>query len=156
MVSVNNSRIVWIKNTKFSGYYFYINTDIYRDFQICISVPVITVKVKYVVASSLLQTLSMCFLDVYMPLLSQAFVQRCSTEKLSWKFWKISRKTPWLGLPQSGKVREKRFFFSLVRESQGVSGNSVKSQGRIPKSQRNFQNSSNYWYTVRIQGSHFA
>ena len=28
-----------IKNAKFSGYYFYMNTNIYGDFQICISVP---------------------------------------------------------------------------------------------------------------------
>ena len=52
--------------------------------------------------------------------------------------------------------QKKRVFFSLVRESQGMPGNSVKSQGTIPKSQGNFLNSSNYWYTVRIQGSHFA
>ena len=36
---VNNLRIVKVKNTKFSGYYFYTNTDILGDFQICISVP---------------------------------------------------------------------------------------------------------------------
>ena len=46
--------------------------------------------------------------------------------------------------------------FLIIRESQGMSGNSIKSQGRIPKSQGNFLNSSNYLYTVRIQGSHFA
>ena len=28
-----------IKNEKFSGYYFYMNLNIYGDFQICISVP---------------------------------------------------------------------------------------------------------------------
>ena len=47
---------------------------------------------------------------------------------------------------------EKGFFLTF----QGMSGNSVKSQGRIPKSQGNFLNSSNYSYTVRIQGSHIA
>ena len=36
---VNNSRIPRIKNAKFSEYYFYLNTNIYGDFQICISVP---------------------------------------------------------------------------------------------------------------------
>ena len=36
---VNNSRILKIKNAKFSGNCFYINTSIYRDFQIGISVP---------------------------------------------------------------------------------------------------------------------
>ena len=37
----NNSRILRIKNAKFSGYCFDINTNIYGDFQICISVPLI-------------------------------------------------------------------------------------------------------------------
>ena len=36
---INNSRIRKIKNVKFSGYCFYMYTNIYRDFQICISVP---------------------------------------------------------------------------------------------------------------------
>ena len=36
---VNNSRILTIKNAKFSGYYFYMNLNIQGDFQICISVP---------------------------------------------------------------------------------------------------------------------
>ena len=35
---MNNSIILSIQNAKFSGY-FYMNTDIWRDFQICISVP---------------------------------------------------------------------------------------------------------------------
>ena len=34
-----NSRILRIKNVKFSGYCFYMNTNILKDFQICISVP---------------------------------------------------------------------------------------------------------------------
>ena len=34
-----NSRILRIKNAKFSGYCFYINTNMELDFQICISVP---------------------------------------------------------------------------------------------------------------------
>ena len=29
------------KNAKFLGYYFYMNTNIWGDFQICISVPLI-------------------------------------------------------------------------------------------------------------------
>ena len=36
---VNNSRILKIQNAKFSGYYFHMNTNMWRDFQICISVP---------------------------------------------------------------------------------------------------------------------
>ena len=35
----NNSKMLRIKNAKFSGYYFYINTNIEVDFQICISIP---------------------------------------------------------------------------------------------------------------------
>ena len=36
---MNNSRILQIKNAKFSEYYFYINLNTYGDFQFCISVP---------------------------------------------------------------------------------------------------------------------
>ena len=36
---VNNSRILRFQNAKSSGYHFYMNTKICRDFQICISVP---------------------------------------------------------------------------------------------------------------------
>ena len=36
---VNNSRTPGTKYAKFSGYYFYLNTNIYGDFQSCISVP---------------------------------------------------------------------------------------------------------------------
>ena len=39
VLRVNNSRILTIKNAKFSGYYFYINLNIWGDFQFCISVP---------------------------------------------------------------------------------------------------------------------
>ena len=35
----NNSRIFRINNAKFEGYCFNMNTNIYGDFQICISVP---------------------------------------------------------------------------------------------------------------------
>ena len=38
---VNNLRISSIKNAKVSGYYFYMNLNIWRNFQICISVPLI-------------------------------------------------------------------------------------------------------------------
>ena len=41
---VNNSIIIRIKNA-FSGYYFYINTNIYGDFQICISVTLNSLQV---------------------------------------------------------------------------------------------------------------
>ena len=36
---MNNSRILRIQNVKFSRYYFYMNTNIWRYFEICISVP---------------------------------------------------------------------------------------------------------------------
>ena len=38
----NNSRILSIQNAKFSGHHFSINANIWRDFQICISVPLRT------------------------------------------------------------------------------------------------------------------
>ena len=38
-LQVNNSRILGIKNAKFSGYHFYLKTNIWVDFKICISVP---------------------------------------------------------------------------------------------------------------------
>ena len=44
---VYNSRIPRINNAKFSGYYFYVNTNISGDFQICISVPLKHVHVTY-------------------------------------------------------------------------------------------------------------
>ena len=34
-----NSRIHRIKKAKFSGYFFYMNRNIWEDFQMCISVP---------------------------------------------------------------------------------------------------------------------
>ena len=36
---LNNLRIPRTKNAKFSEYYFYLNTNIYGDFKICISIP---------------------------------------------------------------------------------------------------------------------
>ena len=36
---LNNCRILRIKNAKFLEYYFYMNTNIQGDFQICISIP---------------------------------------------------------------------------------------------------------------------
>ena len=35
----NNSRIVRIKDAKFSGFCFYMNTNLWGDFKICIGVP---------------------------------------------------------------------------------------------------------------------
>ena len=44
---INNSKTLGIKNTKFSGYYFYMNTNIYGDFQICVSVPLRKKRIKW-------------------------------------------------------------------------------------------------------------
>ena len=50
---VNNSRILRIKNAKFSGYCFYMNANISWDFQICISIPLIFQKlINYTKSSS--------------------------------------------------------------------------------------------------------
>ena len=38
---VYNSRILRVKTAKFSGYYFYMSTNIQGDFEICIRVPLI-------------------------------------------------------------------------------------------------------------------
>ena len=44
----NSWRIVRIKNAKFSGYCFYMNTSIQGDFQICINVPSIKSKIVFI------------------------------------------------------------------------------------------------------------
>ena len=41
---MNNSRVLTIKNAKFSGYYFYMNFNTWEDFQICISIPLMFLK----------------------------------------------------------------------------------------------------------------
>ena len=41
LTNLNNSKIVRIKNAKFSGHHFYMDINIYGGFQICISVPLI-------------------------------------------------------------------------------------------------------------------
>ena len=43
---VNNLRIPTIKNTKFPGYYFHRNTNIWCYFTICISVPVMRYQIS--------------------------------------------------------------------------------------------------------------
>ena len=57
----NNSRTLRIENVKFSGHCFYMNINIYRDFQICISV--LLSKLEQVIMDfliSLLQKLIGC------------------------------------------------------------------------------------------------
>ena len=41
-LGANNSRLLRIQNAKFLGYYFYMNTNIWRVFKIYISVPLIS------------------------------------------------------------------------------------------------------------------
>ena len=57
----NNSRTLRIENVKFSGHCFYMNINMYRDFQICISV--LLSKLEQVIMDfliSLLQKLIGC------------------------------------------------------------------------------------------------
>ena len=49
---MNNSKILRIQNVKFSGYYFHINTNIWRDFEICISVPLNELKANGIIDDS--------------------------------------------------------------------------------------------------------
>ena len=49
---VSNSRILMIKNAKLSGYYFYMNFNIWGDFQIWISVPLSTYFVRVVTCTN--------------------------------------------------------------------------------------------------------
>ena len=44
---VNKSRMHANKNKKLSGYFFFMNLNIGRDFQICISVPLNSIKHKF-------------------------------------------------------------------------------------------------------------
>ena len=65
---INNSKILRVKNAKFSGYCFYINTNIYGDFEICISVPlkgIFFFQLRLSVAWIELQMLLKCYL-IYM------------------------------------------------------------------------------------------
>ena len=39
IMRVNNMRVLKIKNAIFLGYFYYMNTNMGRSFQICISVP---------------------------------------------------------------------------------------------------------------------
>ena len=41
---MNNSIILTIKNANISGYYFYMNFNIWEDFQICISIHLMFLK----------------------------------------------------------------------------------------------------------------
>ena len=50
---MNNSKILTIKNAKFSGYYFYMDLNIWGDFQFCISVPLIWKLLSGVIADQI-------------------------------------------------------------------------------------------------------
>ena len=55
----NNSRILRIKNAKFPGIVFYMNTNIYWDFQICISVS-LTKSILRNICERMLLTIFQC------------------------------------------------------------------------------------------------
>ena len=48
---MNNEVILRTKNAEFSEYYFYLNTNIYGDFQTCISVPLNKINQETVIGS---------------------------------------------------------------------------------------------------------
>ena len=87
--TANNSIILRIRNAKFSGYYFYRNTNIKRDFQICFSVPLGLVRVKA---------------------LDQNLPEFIKPELVSSK---LSRTVKFFNLQGGGR---KRFFFSIFEE----------------------------------------
>ena len=62
---VNNSRILMIKNAKLSGYYCYINLNIWRDFQICISIYLIAAFtfLFFIITASLIDIILISFFD---------------------------------------------------------------------------------------------
>ena len=87
--TANNSIILRIRNAKFSGYYFYMNTNIKRDFQICFSVPLGLARVKA---------------------LDQNLPEFIKPELVSSK---LSRTVKFFNLQGGGR---KRFFFSIFEE----------------------------------------
>ena len=104
---INNSRILRIRNAKFAGYCFYMNTNIQEDFRICISVP-------------------SCFkssaFDSHQALLTRQFLRNCShdgrifankstrlltveqSERVDRRETKLDRLTVFRGLLQQGGV----------------------------------------------------
>ena len=62
---VNNSRILRTKNAKFSEHYFYLNTNMYGNFQICISVPLRKVLINFAEKETLTQVLSFKLCEIF-------------------------------------------------------------------------------------------
>ena len=69
-LQANNSRILRIKIAKFSGYYFYMNTNILEDFQICISVPLRSQPLRNIDSNRSFFEFSTAFLKSLFPLVS--------------------------------------------------------------------------------------
>ena len=73
---MNNSRILTIKNPRISGYYFYLNLNIWGDFQICISVPLKTTTENFPPSAPALNNdtkVLLCIWDMLKMNLSQIF-----------------------------------------------------------------------------------
>ena len=102
----NNSRILRIKNAKFSGCCFYMNAKIQEDFQICISVPLkkIIWMSKSFTLKEAIQCLHESYSDIYdqniEKTLTNCFTESCDkyksknlsegfTDSYERKIWKI-------------------------------------------------------------------
>ena len=71
----NNSRIRSNKNAKFSGYCFYLNTNIYGDIQICISVPLM--HFGFALELSNIDLWNIDLLDTHLDLLDKDIPSKC-------------------------------------------------------------------------------
>ena len=97
---MNHSRIISIRNAKFSGYYFCMNQNMKVDFQICNSVPLITNNVGWVLLERFVDLLNVCFNDmqinIWLYLSSShfgiSFLQEHMTEYivLDIQFWSLN------------------------------------------------------------------
>ena len=87
--TVNNSKILRIKTVKFSGYCFYMNTNMYGDFQICISVPLIIILTDFIKQPFIKQSpifLSFSFLiDCFFSFLIKAFANFQKLIRFHWQ-----------------------------------------------------------------------
>ena len=78
---MNYSRILTIKNAKLLGYYFYMNLNIWRDFPICISVPLIQSNIILTMVAEMLQkskfllyVLYWCYMKFYFCYICDVYV----------------------------------------------------------------------------------
>ena len=118
---INNLRILRIKNPKFSGYCFYMNTNIYWDFQICIGVPLkkrLWHRCFPVNSAKFLRTPSAFVKDIWRDtiLAGHHFCPVCLFLKVNNKFvfFRISHKICWYNYECNRKVLVLQFFCSLI------------------------------------------